>query len=74
MEFKHKYHIKRNIEALLEASKKVCIKISAKKIRYMFMSHHQNAGQNHNLLTDNISFENMEKFEYTGTTEKKLHS
>jgi hypothetical protein len=32
------------------------------------MSHHQNAGQNHNINTANRSFENIAKFKYLGMT------
>jgi len=32
------------------------------------MSCHQNAGQNHNILTGNKSFENVEKLKYMRTT------
>jgi hypothetical protein len=32
----------------------------------MFISHQQNAEQNHNLITDNKSFENIPKFIYSG--------
>jgi len=36
----------------------------------MFMSHHQNAGQNHNKKTANKSFKNMTKLNYLETTIK----
>jgi hypothetical protein len=34
----------------------------------MVMSRDQNAGQNHNIKTDNKSFERVEEFEYLGKT------
>jgi hypothetical protein len=34
----------------------------------MLLSRHQNAGRNHNIKTDNRSFENLARFKYLGTT------
>jgi hypothetical protein len=34
----------------------------------MFLSHHQNAGQSHDIKIANTCFENVAKFRYLGTT------
>jgi hypothetical protein len=46
--------IKKNTEVLLEASREVSLEVNTEKTNYMFMCHHQIAGQNHNLLSANI--------------------
>jgi hypothetical protein len=45
----------------------VDLEVNTEKTKYMAVSHHQNTGQNHDLLTANKSFENMAKFKYPGT-------
>jgi hypothetical protein len=40
---------------------------------YTVMSRHQNAGQNHNILTANESFQNVVKFKYLRTRGTKQH-
>jgi hypothetical protein len=39
--------MKKNAEVLLEASRNVGLEVNAMKMKFVFMSHHQNAGQNH---------------------------
>jgi len=56
--------IKKNTEALSDANKGVGLEVNAEKTRCMFMSHHQATGQNHNLIINNKSFENMARFKY----------
>jgi hypothetical protein len=60
--------IKKNIEALLVASKEIGLEVNAEKTKYMVMSRNQNAGQNHNIKLDNKAFERVEQFKYLGTT------
>jgi hypothetical protein len=43
--------IKKNIEALNNASKEVGLKVNPEKTKYMLMSRYQNAGQNYNIVT-----------------------
>jgi hypothetical protein len=49
--------IKKNIQALVVASKEISLEVNAEKTKYMVMSCNQNAGQNHNMKIDNKSFE-----------------
>jgi hypothetical protein len=59
--------IKKNAEALLDASKEVGLKVNPEKTMYMLMSH-QKIGQKHSIKIANRSFENVAKFKYLGTT------
>jgi hypothetical protein len=60
--------IKKNTEALLNASKEAGLEVmSTKKIRYMFMFCCQSAGQNDCRKLSNKLFENVGKFKYLDT-------
>jgi len=43
------------------------LEVHADKTMCMTMSQDQNAGQNHNIKTDNKSFESVEQFKYSET-------
>jgi ribosomal protein S2 len=60
--------VKKNTETLIDASKEVSLEVNTEKTKYMFMSLHQNAGQNHDIKTANRCFENVSQFRYLGTT------
>jgi hypothetical protein len=63
---------KKNIGALIDASKEVGLKVNTEKRKYSYIlrSRHQNAEQNHNIKIANASFENVAKFECLGRTVK----
>jgi hypothetical protein len=55
----HTCSIKENTESSVVASKVSGIAVHADKTKYMVMSRDQNAGQSHNIKTDNSSFERV---------------
>jgi hypothetical protein len=60
--------IKKNTEALLDASKEVGLEVNPEKTKYMLMSSCQKAGQKDSIKIANRSFEDVAKFKYLGTT------
>jgi hypothetical protein len=59
--------IKKNTETLVDASKEVGVEVNTEKTKYMLMSRHQNAGQNHYIKIANRYSENVAQFKYLGT-------
>jgi hypothetical protein len=59
--------IKKNTEALLEASKDVGLEVNPEKTKYMLMSCSQKIGQRHSIKIANRCFEDVAKFKYLGT-------
>jgi hypothetical protein len=55
--------IKRNTRTLTDASKAIGLEVNTE-----LLSHHQNAGQNHDIKIGNRCFENVEQFRYLGWT------
>jgi sorting nexin-29 len=60
--------IRKNTEALLDASKEVGLEVNPEKTKYMLMSRSQKIGQKHSTKIANWSFEDVAKFGYLGTT------
>jgi hypothetical protein len=63
--------IKKNTEALLDASKEVGLEENPERTKYMLMSHSQKLGQGHSIKIANRSFEDVAKF-YT-TDQNHMH-
>jgi hypothetical protein len=60
--------IKKNTEALLDASKEVGPEVNPEKTKYTLMSRSEKTGQKHSIKIANRSFEDVAKFKYLGTT------
>jgi hypothetical protein len=60
--------IKKNTETLIDASKEIGLEVNAEKTKYMLLSRHQNAGQNHDIKIVNKCFENVAQLRYLGMT------
>jgi hypothetical protein len=48
--------------ASIDTSKETGLEVNTKKTKYMFLSHHQNAGQYHDIKIGNSCFGNVEQF------------
>jgi hypothetical protein len=57
--------IKKGAEALVVASKEICIEVNDKKLKYIVMFSDQHAEQNHNLKNGNKLFERVKQFRYS---------
>jgi hypothetical protein len=53
--------VRKTTKAISEAGKEVGLEVNAEKTKYLFMFHHQNVGENHNLMIANKFFENTVK-------------
>jgi hypothetical protein len=60
--------IKKNTDTLIDASGQVGLEVNREKTKYMFLSRHQNAGQNRDIKIGDRWFENVAQFRYLGTT------
>jgi hypothetical protein len=58
--------IMKNTEALSDTSKILGQDVNKENTTYMHISHHQTAGQNHNIKVVNRSLKNAAKFKYLG--------
>jgi hypothetical protein len=67
--------IKKNMEALLDASKEVGLEANPEKTKYMLLSCSRKTGQKHSIKIANRSFQDVTNFKYLRTTiTSKLHA
>jgi hypothetical protein len=60
----------KNRETVADASRKVDLEANSEKAKYMLLSCHQNAEQNHDQKRANRSFENTAQLKHLGTMVK----
>jgi hypothetical protein len=60
--------INKNTKALPDVTKEVGLEVNPEKTKYTLMSSSQKIGQKHSIKIANRSFDDVEKFEYLGTT------
>ena len=60
--------VRENAEIFIKATKDIGLEVKSKKTKYMITSRHQNVIQNQNIVIENLSFENVEKFRYLVVT------
>jgi hypothetical protein len=56
--------IKKNMETLIDFSKKVGLEVNTEKTKYTFLPRHHNAGQNYDIKIANKYFEYVPEFRY----------
>jgi hypothetical protein len=54
--------IKKNTENVIDGSKEVGLEVNTEKTKYILLSRHQNAGQNHHIKIGNRCSENVAQF------------
>jgi hypothetical protein len=60
--------IKKNTEALLDASKEIYLEVNPDKTKYTLMSHYHKGRQKHNIKIAKMCFADVAKFKYLGIT------
>ena len=58
--------IRENAEIFIKTSKDIGLEVNSDKTKYMITSRQHNILQNQNIVMENLSFENVEKFKYLG--------
>jgi hypothetical protein len=60
--------LKKNTETLIDASIEIGLEVNTERTKHMSLSHHQNAGQNHDVKIRNRWIEIVAQFRYLGAT------
>ena len=60
--------IRENAEIFIKASKNIGLEVNSEKTKYMITFRLQIVIQNQNIVIENLSFQNVEKFRYLGVT------